>query len=138
MEYLDKILVAEDEKAISKLILIRLKRQGLEADLAQNGEEALSFIDREAIADRSYPIVLTDLNMPRIDGIELIEQIGERFGRNEILKPEIYIFSGGHENSKKLYNLNAYGLVRQTFEKTMSPLTLAKELKKFYDSLRAQ
>jgi len=79
-----KILVVDDEDAIREILKIKLVNLGYDPECAQNGKEALKILDRE-----EFPLILTDLRMPEIDGIELCIQIKER-------NPEtvIYAFSG--------------------------------------------
>ncbi len=64
------ILVAEDNAANQKLILLMLERLGYWADVAGNGLEVL-----EAMSRQSYDVVLMDLNMPEMDGLETTRQI---------------------------------------------------------------
>jgi len=79
-----KILVVEDEKSLREIMKIRLVKLGYDPECAENGKEALEILGKE-----KYPLVLTDLRMPDIDGIALCKRIKER-------NPEtvIYAFSG--------------------------------------------
>jgi len=79
-----KILVVDDEKSIREITKIRLEKLGYDPECAQNGKEALEILENE-----KFPLILTDLRLPEIDGIELCKRIKER-------KPEtvIYAFSG--------------------------------------------
>ena len=73
-----KILVVDDEKDIREFLSIALTRvEGFSVELAENGEEALQKIDRE-----SFDLVLTDLKMPKMDGLQLLSEIVDS-------KPEI-------------------------------------------------
>lgn len=65
-----KILVVDDEEDILKVLKFILEKEGFFVDTAVNGQEALSQLEK-----RHYDIVLTDLRMPGMDGIELIERI---------------------------------------------------------------
>ncbi|HEY9624369.1 MAG TPA: response regulator [Crinalium sp.] len=60
-----RILVVEDVASNQQLILQMLKALGYSADLANNGQEALSYL-----LDRTYNIVLMDCQMPVLDGYE--------------------------------------------------------------------
>ena len=60
-----RILVAEDVATNQRLILRILERLGYQADIAANGIEAL-----EAIQRQSYDVVLMDVQMPEMDGLE--------------------------------------------------------------------
>ena len=66
-----KILVVDDEKDIRQLLSVALTRvDGFSVELAENGEEALQKIDRER-----FDLVLTDLKMPKMDGLQLLSEI---------------------------------------------------------------
>lgn len=64
------ILVVEDEKAISNLIHISLKRAGYFCDCAFDGTEALDLLEQQ-----SYDLILLDIMLPQIDGFSLMEYI---------------------------------------------------------------
>ena len=64
------ILIVEDEKPISNLIRISLKRAGYSCDCAYDGSEALNYIE-----NRSYDLILLDVMLPQIDGFSLMEYI---------------------------------------------------------------
>jgi len=73
------ILIVDDEKAIRGILSKTLTQLGgFHVDLAENGEEALQKLEKE-----SFDLVLTDLKMPKMDGLQLIEEIAR--SRPEIL-----------------------------------------------------
>jgi two-component system sensor histidine kinase RpfC len=59
------ILVAEDNRTNQKVITKVLERAGHEAQIAENGEFAL-----DALTERAFDLVLMDVNMPVLDGVE--------------------------------------------------------------------
>ncbi|MCA9385677.1 response regulator transcription factor [Candidatus Dojkabacteria bacterium] len=75
------ILVVEDEKSIREVEAAYLKQQGYTVFEAQDGEEAL-----EVFADKSIDLIILDLNLPSIDGIEVCRKI-----RNKSLVPIIMV-----------------------------------------------
>lgn len=65
-----RILVVEDEKNISDIVLEYLIRNGFECQLATNGFEALELFSKEP-----FQLILLDVMMPGIDGFEVLERI---------------------------------------------------------------
>lgn len=67
---LARILVVEDNKVNQAVVVAMLKKMGLRADVAANGQEAL-----EVLAQREYDLILMDMQMPVMDGLEATRQI---------------------------------------------------------------
>jgi len=82
----NRILIVDDEKDIRELLLRVLTRiGGFHIELAENGEDALRKISKD-----SYDLVLTDLKMPKVDGLQLVDEIAR-------IKPEtLTVLMTGH------------------------------------------
>ena len=74
------ILVVDDEEVIRNICLRSLEKKGYNVGLAENGIDALDRI-REGI----YEIVFTDIKMPMMDGMELLETIKRDFPHLEVV-----------------------------------------------------
>ena len=68
-----RILLAEDNVVNQKLAMRLLQQMGYRADLAANGIEAVESVDRQA-----YDVVLMDVQMPELDGLDATRQICAR------------------------------------------------------------
>ena len=74
------ILIVDDEEGILKVLGITLADSGYEVLTASSGEEALGIFK-----DACPPIVLTDIKMPGMDGIELLRRIKEEEPDAEVI-----------------------------------------------------
>ncbi|HLD07960.1 MAG TPA: response regulator [Candidatus Peribacterales bacterium] len=62
------ILIAEDEKMLSKALTIKLNAEGYGVTVAEDGKVAL-----ETVEKRSFDLILLDIIMPRMDGFTFLE-----------------------------------------------------------------
>lgn len=67
-----KVLVVDDEKLIVKGIRFSLEQDDMEVDCAYDGEEGLRMAKEKA-----YDIILLDLMLPKMDGLEVCQQVRE-------------------------------------------------------------
>lgn len=81
------ILIIDDERAIRKTLTEILSFEGYKLDEAADGEEGL-----KKFKEKNYDVVLCDIKMPKIDGIEFLQKAGET-------NPDIpIIMISGHGN----------------------------------------
>jgi len=88
-----RILLAEDN-AVNQMVALRmLERLGYRADTAVNGQEVL-----EALQNRSYDIVLMDVQMPEMDGLEAARRIrSSKSGQPYIIAMTAHAMKGDRE-----------------------------------------
>lgn len=80
-----RVLVVDDEKDILKALEFLLRAEGYDVRTAQEGKEALGLIEQE-----SFNIVLTDLKMPGMDGLRLLEEIKARSPNTTVVLMSAY------------------------------------------------
>jgi DNA-binding NtrC family response regulator len=69
-----RVLIVEDNETARKQIQVFLETEpDLAVDAAANGSDAL-----KALNDRPYSVIVTDLKMPRVDGLQLLEEVQKR------------------------------------------------------------
>lgn len=87
-----KIIVVEDEALLRTALARYLQKKGHEVRMASNGKEALT-----ALRDDPADLVITDINMPDMDGIELINVLRRGAGG-----PPVIAMSGGGLMQKEM------------------------------------
>ncbi|MBM4113965.1 MAG: response regulator, partial [Phycisphaerae bacterium] len=70
-----RVLVAEDGRENRQLITIHLERAGAEVTSAEDGRMAMSLLEDAERLGRPFDLLVTDLQMPEMDGIELISRV---------------------------------------------------------------
>ncbi|MDQ2720040.1 MAG: sigma-54 dependent transcriptional regulator [Bacteroidota bacterium] len=124
------ILIIDDEKSIRKTLTEILRYEGYKIDEAADGEEGLA-----KFKDKSYDLVLCDIKMPKLDGIEFLEKVKEI--NNEV--PIIIISGHGNvETAVEAVKKGAYDYISKppdlnrmliTLRNAMDKTTLVAEAK---------
>jgi DNA-binding response OmpR family regulator len=70
-----KVLVIDDEKAISKMLAMALSRKGYDVDTAENGEQG---VEKLHMAD--YALVITDMRMGKMTGDDVLLEVRQLKG----------------------------------------------------------
>jgi len=102
-----RILVVDDDQLIRDFLSDALSRSGYRADLACSGEEALLRIRKD-----EYEVVLTDVRMPNMDGMELLKNIKAYLPDAEVVIMTAY---ATHENAFEAGRLGAVDYLRKPF-----------------------
>ena len=92
-----KILLAEDEQAISKVLALKLIKSGYAVTMVGSGEEVVA-----EIAKNKYDLILLDLLMPKMDGWAVLEKL-----KGSNLKIVVMSNLGQDEDIKKAKALGA-------------------------------
>ena len=113
----EKILVIDDEKATLKMFRLFLDVYGFDILTAESGEEGLEVFERER-----PDIVLTDIKMPGMDGIEVLQEIKRRSPATEVI---VITGHGDMDLAIQALNLDAADFInkpiqRQSLEQGLS------------------
>ncbi len=73
-----RVLIVDDDPIIADSLGDFLALQGLNATLAGDGNEALALLERSA-HELPFDLMITDMNMPRCDGMELLKQVRQKY-----------------------------------------------------------
>ena len=108
-----RILVIEDEQLITRSLKKLLEKAGYDADIVSNGQDAL-----EKIKTKDFDLIVSDIMMPDMDGIETIKKIRESLkeqGKEAI--PEILITGYANEEKyKSAVDLKVAGYIYKPFD----------------------
>ena len=104
-----KILVVDDEKSTLSMFRLFLSAYGYTVLTAENGTEGLQLFEKE-----KPPIVITDIKMPGVDGIELLRRIKEI---NEMTEVIMITGHGDMELAVKALDLNATDFINKPIQK---------------------
>jgi len=116
------ILVVDDEPSMRTTLSILLKRKGYQVSLAQSGAEALPML-----APGEYDIILTDLKMEGMDGIELLRHIKAVDPQAEVL---IFTAYGTIATAVEAMRLGAYDYIGKPFDEEELLLKVARALER--------
>jgi len=103
-----KILIVDDELSMREFLSILLEREGYDVSVAGNAEEALRLLELSP-----FDLVLSDVNMPGLNGIELLSRIRKRSPETGVLM--ITAFSAA-EQAVEAMKLGAYDYIAKPFK----------------------
>src|SRR5688572_5349457 len=103
-----KLLVVDDEKNLRMVVQREMTRQGHEVEEAGDGEAAWEILENE-----DFDVLLCDINMPRLDGIELLRRTRERCQN----PPEVIMLTGQAtvESAIEAMKLGAYDYLTKPY-----------------------
>jgi DNA-binding NtrC family response regulator len=116
------ILIVEDDPRVGESIRLLLKKRGDSIRLASNGKEALSLFRREMV-----DLVITDLVMPKMDGIELLEAVKGLRPETEVI---VISAQGTIEKAVQAMKLGAFDFIEKPINPRMISLVVERALEK--------
>ncbi|MCF8048678.1 MAG: sigma-54 dependent transcriptional regulator, partial [Desulfarculaceae bacterium] len=118
---MERILIVDDEKNYLVVLQALLADNGYEMLTAQNGSQALALA-----AEEEPDLVITDMRMPQMSGLDLIQRLKARFNEMPIIVMTAY---GTVENAVEAMKSGATDYISKPFENTELLLTVQKALK---------
>ena len=113
-----RVLIVEDEKPLSHALELKLKHEGIDSVVTNNGQDALAWLAKEP-----FDVMLLDMMMPVMDGFQVLQEI-QKLER----KPIIFVLSNlsVHDDQDKVLGMGA----NRYFIKSDTPLaTIVEEIK---------
>ncbi|RKY67111.1 MAG: hypothetical protein DRQ08_01075, partial [Candidatus Latescibacterota bacterium] len=102
-----RILVVDDDPLMLDFLKEALLRQGYKVDTAEDGEEALRKVE-----EKGYDLVITDVRMPGVDGMTVLESVKRDFADTEVVVITAY---GTIRNAVEAMKMGAYDYLTKPF-----------------------
>lgn len=116
------ILIVEDDSAVRESLRILFQKKGYEILTASNGKEGLLLFRREAV-----DLVITDLVMPKMDGIELLEEVKKLRPETEVI---VISAQGTIEKAVQAMKLGAFDFIEKPINPRVISLLVERALEK--------
>ena len=111
-----RILVVDDEIGMCEFLEFMLRDEGYEVESAHSGQEAL-----EKLAEKDYSLILADIKMPGMDGLEMLRRIREIDSDAVVIVMTAY---ASLDTAVKAIKYNAYDYLVKPFDDTDKVLTI--------------
>ena len=116
-----RILAFDDSPSVRKLVEFTLKRDGFLVTTAQDGQEALEIVVKDA-----FDLIILDINMPRLDGLEFLRRI--KAEDSLVAIPVVVLTTENYDKDKdEAIKLGAIAYIAKPFKPT-ALLELVKDL----------
>ena len=131
-----RILVADDEPDLALLIQQKFRRRIRRGELtflfAGDGEEALNYLREHAV-----DLVLTDINMPRMDGLTLLAELTRLKREDDVFGAVVVTANGDMVNIRTAMNQGAFDFLTKPIDLDDLELTIDKALDRVRDEKQA-
>ncbi len=121
------VLIVEDNRAMSQVLRFNLERAGIDTCVAYHGGEAI-----EELAEREFDLMITDYQMPVMDGARLCHHVRKVMGRTSM--PIVLCSAKGMETDAA--NLVVECDLRYLFFKPVSPQAIVTFVLQLRDGLQ--
>ena len=119
---MSRILIVDDEQSMREMLSIMLRKEGYDVHTAANGEIALDVLQREI-----FDLVITDVRMAQVDGIEVLRAVKELSPETVVLMITAYAST---ETAVDAMKLGAYDYITKPFKNEEIRLVIQKALEK--------
>lgn len=103
-----KILLADDDATLLDLMTRRLNKMGYKVDLAEDGLIAKKLVERN-----DYDLIITDIYMPNVTGLDLLQQAKERDPHVQVV---VITAGAALDNAIQALNLGAFAYLTKPFD----------------------
>jgi two-component system response regulator AtoC len=119
-----RVLVVDDESNLRLVVRKELTRLGNEVEVASDGEEAWQLLE-----EKDFEVMLTDINMPRMNGIELLRRLRE----NHQNPPEVIMLTGYAtvESAIEAMKLGAYDYLMKPYRISELAVLISQAAEKY-------
>ena len=117
-----KLLVADDERSMRELLELVFKREGHQVTTVSNGREAL-----EAMQKTNFDLLITDVKMPDVGGIELLRSAREQAPEMMVIMMTAYATIN---SAREAFKLGADDFIQKPFDVDEFKLVVRKALEK--------
>lgn len=104
-----RVLTIDDSKTIRDMVALALRRAGYEVLQAENGIKALILLD-----DSPVDLIITDLNMPRMDGAEVVRELRTK-ARHRATPILVLTIEGEDDKKQECRDAGATGWIVKPF-----------------------
>lgn len=116
-----RILVVDDEESIREFLEIMLKKEGYEVTIAEDGAKA-----KEILTKKSFDMIISDLQMPNMTGIELLKHVKESYPDTVFMLITAF---GTTETAVDAMKMGAYDYVTKPFKIDEVRMNIANALR---------
>jgi len=119
---MSRILVVDDEKGMREFLAIMLRKEGYDVVTAEGGQKAVKIIKEDV-----FDLVITDIRMPRVDGVEVLRAVKEASPETVVIMITAYASA---ETAVEAMKQGAYDYITKPFKVDEIRLIVRNSLEK--------